>query len=307
MKKLILPFLAVILAAASLVGCSGTPAASSSAVQSKAVVSAASDTSAISGQVTCSGSSALQPLVQAAADSFQGKNQNVSVMVNAGGSGTGLQNVSDKTVDIGDSDIFAEEKLDSAKASALEDHIVCVVGVAAVVNPKVDVSNVTKRQLLDIFTGKTKNWKELGGKDQKIVIINRPVSSGTRALFKKYALDGKDEAKGVALTEDNSGILKQNVTQTPGAIAYLAFSYLTDNTVKSLSIEGVKPTYGNIYSGKYGVWGYEHMYTYGKATGAAKAFLDYIQGPDCEKIIAEKGYGLSQKMTVKRSAPSAKQ
>ncbi len=306
MKKLILPFLAVTLAAASLVGCSGSPAAGSSAVQSKAAVSA-SDTSAVSGQVTCSGSSALQPLVQAAADSFQEKNPDVSVMVNAGGSGTGLQNVSDKTVDIGDSDLFAEEKLDSAKASALEDHIVCVVGVAAVVNPKVDVSNVTKQQLLDIFTGKTTNWKELGGKDQKIVIINRPVSSGTRALFKKYALEGKGEAAGVALTEDNSGILKQNVAQTPGAIAYLAFSYLTDSTVKSLSIDGVKPTYDNIYSGRYGVWGYEHMYTYGKATGAAKAFLNYIQGPDCEKVIAEKGYGLSQKMTVKRSAPGAKQ
>lgn len=300
-KRIFLPFLAVLLAAASLAGCSGPGGADASSPGGSAAAQ-----SSVSGQVTCSGSSALQPLVQAAADSFKAGNPDVSIMVNSGGSGTGLQNVSDKTVDIGNSDIFAEEKLTAEKASALVDHIVCVVGVAAVVNPQVGVENVTKQQLLGIFTGKVKNWNELGGKDQKIVIVNRPASSGTRALFKQYALDNQPEAAGVALTEDNSGILRQNVAQTPGAIAYLAFSYLADHTVTALSIDGVKPTYDNIYSGKYGVWGYEHMYTNGEATGAAKAFLTYIKGPDCEKIVTEKGYGLVSKMTVKRSAPSAK-
>jgi phosphate transport system substrate-binding protein len=306
MKKLFAAILAASLITASFSACGGTGTASSAASAGSAAGTASSSTaSALSGSINISGSSALQPLVQAAADSYKATNPNVSITVNAGGSGTGLQNVSDKTVDIGNSDVFAQEKLSKDKASALTDHIVCVVGVAAVTNPQVGVESVTKQQLVDIFTGKTTNWKQVGGKDQKIVIINRPKSSGTRSLFKKYALDGKDETTGHALTEDNSGTLKQNVAQTPGSIAYLALSYLSGDTVKALSVDGVKPTYDNIYSGKYGIWGYEHMYTNGEAAGAVKSFLDYMKSPAFEKTITDKGYGLFSKMTVKRDAPTS--
>lgn len=293
MKKLISALACAALLAAMLPGCSGTQNTSSSAA------------SQLSGSVTASGSSALQPLAQAAADQFKAKYPNVSVSINAGGSGTGLTNVSDKTVDIGDSDVFAEEKLSADKASKLVDHVVCVVGVAAVVNPQCGVTNVTKQQLVDIFTGKITNWKSVGGKDQKIIIINRPASSGTRALFKKYALGGSEEASGQALTEDNSGTLKQTVAQTQGAVAYLAFSYLSGSDVTALSLDNIKPTYENIYSGKYEVWGYEHMYTNGEAKGAVKAFLDYMSGSAFAKTVTDKGYGLYSKMTVKRSAPTA--
>ncbi|MFA0816290.1 MAG: phosphate ABC transporter substrate-binding protein [Anaerofustis sp.] len=256
--------------------------------------------SGLSGSITISGSSALQPLVQAAADDLKESNSDLSITVNAGGSGTGLQNVYDKTVDIGNSDIFAEDKLDSSKASALVDHQVCVVGVAAVVNNGVTVSNLTQQQLIDIFTGKITNWKDVGGSDQEIVIINRPASSGTRALFKKYALNGSDEKTGIALTEDNSGTLKQTVAQTSGSIAYLAFSYTMDSTVKTLSIDGVAPTYDNIYKGDYNVWGYEHMYTYGDANDNCQALIDYITSDAFSQTVLDKGYGLISKMKVKR-------
>lgn len=308
MKRFFAAILAAALITASFSACGGTgsPNSASPASSGDKSSEAGSSAAVLSGSINISGSSALQPLVQAAADSFKTANPNVAVTVNAGGSGTGLQNVSDKTVDIGDSDVFASEKLSKDKADALVDHIVCVVGVAAVVNPGVDVSDVTKQQLAEIFTGKVTNWKEIGGKDQKIVIINRPKSSGTRALFKSYALDGKEETTGQALTEDNSGTLKQNVAQTPGAVSYLALSYLTDDKVKALSVGGVKPTYDNIYSGKYEIWGYEHMYTNGEPAEPAKSFLNYMGSPDAETIITEKGYGLSSRMTVKRDAPAAK-
>ena len=311
MKKAFAAVLAAALITASFSACGGTGSASSGAGSAEAPASSngtsAVSSASLSGSINISGSSALQPLVQAAADEFKKTNPNVSITVNAGGSGTGLQNVSDKTVDIGDSDVFATEKLSKAKADPLVDHIVCVVGVAAVVNPEVTVTNVTKQQLVDIFTGKITNWKDVGGKDQKIVIINRPKSSGTRTLFKTYALGGKEETTGHALTEDNSGTLKQNVLQTPGAIAYLAFSYITDNKVKALSVDGVAPNYDNVYNGKYGIWGYEHMYTNGEASDPAKSFLDYIaNSPEVQKIMTDKGYGLSSKMTVKREAPAPK-
>lgn len=304
MKKMIAGILAAALTVCTFAGCSGTSASTSSGTVSQAAGSTSASASTLSGTISISGSSALQPLVKAAADSFKVKNTQVAITVNAGGSGTGLQNVSDKTVDIGNSDVFAEEKLTAEKATELVDHIVCVVGVAAVVNPQAGVDNVTKQQLIDIFTGKITNWKDLGGSDQAIVIINRPKSSGTRTLFKAYALDGNEEASGQALTEDNSGTLKQTVAQTPGAIAYLAFSYLTDSTVNALSIDGIAPNYENVYSGKYPVWGYEHMYTNGTPTGAVKAFLDYFSDSECEMLIVNMGYGVSSKMTVTRSAPA---
>ncbi len=313
MKKVFAAILAAAMITASFSACGGTGSASSAATPASsdnttvASSEAASSAAGLSGSINISGSSALQPLVQAAADEFKKTNPNLSITVNAGGSGTGLQNVSDKTVGIGDSDIFATEKLSKAKSDQLVDHIVCVVGVAAVVSPDVTVTSVTKQQLADIFTGKATNWKDLGGADEKITIINRPKSSGTRTLFKAYALGGKEEATGQALSEDNSGLLKQQVAQTKGAIAYLAFSYLTDHTVKSLSIDGVAPNYDNVYGGKYNVWGYEHMYTNGEATDPAKSFLDYIANdPNAQKIMTDKGYGLSSKMTVKRVAPAPK-
>ena len=280
MKKILSVILAASLMAASLCACGGNKSASSSASGS------------LSGTIQISGSSALQPLAQAAADKFKETNPDVSVTVNAGGSGTGLQNVSDKTVDIGDSDVYAEEKLSPDKTKSLIDHIVCVVGVAVVANSQTGVSNVTKQQLDHI----------VGGKDQKIVIINRPKSSGTRALFQKYALGGKEENTGKSLMEDNSGTLRQNVAQTSGSIAYIAFSYLNDS-VKPLSVDNVQPTYENIYSGKYNIWGYEHMYTNGQPSALCKAFLDYMQSKNFAKTITEKGYGLYSEMKVKRSAP----
>lgn len=254
----------------------------------------------LTGSVTMSGSSALKPLADAAVEALKAGNPDLSITVNAGGSGTGLQNVSDKTVDIGNSDVYAEEKLEAEKAKALVDHKVCVIGVATVVNPDVKVTSVTKQQLIDIFTGKITNWKDVGGDDLAIVIVNRPSSSGTRALFKAYALDGAEEAAGQALQEDNSGVLKTTVEQTPGSIAYLALSYTVNNTVKTIAIDGVEPTYENIYAGTYPVWGYEHMYTNGEATGSAKAVIDFMMSEAFAPNIETMGYGVSSKMTVTR-------
>lgn len=243
----------------------------------------------LSGSLLALGSSALQPLAAEAAKQFKVKNPDADVQVQAGGSGKGLSSVSDGSVQIGNSDIFAEEK-EGIDAKALEDHKVCVVGFAAVVNPGVKVDNLTKQQLIDIFTGKTTNWKDVGGGDMPIVIINRPSSSGTRATFKKYALDGKDEAAGKALTEDNSGTVLKTVADTPGSISYLALSYLSDKSVKALKLDGVEATTANIAIGKYPIWSYEHMYTKGPAQGLAKAFIDYMMSDEVKPLVIKLGY-----------------
>lgn len=256
-----------------------------------------------SGKVTVSGSSALLPLAKDAAQKFKAKNDQVSITLNAGGSGAGLKQVSEGSVDIGNSDVFAKEKLPEAKAAELVDHKVAVTVMAPVVSKEIgtNVKSLTKAQLQDIFTGKVTNWKDVGGPDEAVVLITRPSTSGTRALFTKYALDGKEELSNKSMETDDSGTLVQTVSQTKGAIGYVALSYLmNNNTVTPLAIDGVEPTLNNVYNGKYPVWGYEHMYTKGEATGAVKAFIDFIMSKDYSADIEKQGYGVASKMKVTR-------
>ena len=256
-----------------------------------------------SGKVTVSGSSALLPLAKDAAQKFKAKNDQVSITLNAGGSGTGLKQVSEGSVDIGNSDVFAKEKLPEAKAAELVDHKVAVTVMAPVVSKEIgtNVKSLTKAQLQDIFTGKVTNWKDVGGPDEAVVLITRPSTSGTRALFTKYALDGKEELSNKSMETDDSGTLVQTVSQTKGAIGYVALSYLmNNNTVTPLAIDGVEPTLENTYNGTYKVWGYDHMYTKGEATGAVKAFIDFIMSKDYSADIEKQGYGVASKMKVTR-------
>lgn len=304
MKKMLSILIAAALAVTAS-ACSGggaSSAAPSAAPDASSEQSVASEAS-VTGSITASGSSALYPLVKDAASKFKTKNPDVSITLNAGGSGTGLKQVADGTVDIGNSDVEAESKLTPDKAKTLVDHKVCVITMAPVVNPDVaeKVKSLTTQQLTDIFTAKIKNWKEVGGPDESIVLVTRPTTSGTRALFKQYALGGSEEASNASLETDDSGTLLQSVSSHKGAIGYVALSYLMNNKdVKTVDIDGVTPSLENTYSGKYKVWGYEHMYTKGEAKDAAKAFLDYMQSDEYAESIEGLGYNATSKMTVSR-------
>lgn len=276
---------------------SSAPASTTPASESPASESPAAE---LSGSLLSTGSSALLPLVEQASKKFMDINKGVSIQVQAGGSGTGLTQVSEGQSDIGNSDVFAEEKLDADKAAELVDHQVAVVGMAAVVNPDVAVDDLTKQQLVDIFTGKVTNWKDLGGNDQKIQIINRPSSSGTRATFETYALGQKSEDLQGSIQEDSSGTVRQLVGETPGAIGYLALSYL-DESIKVLKYEGVEATVDNVANGTYPVWAYEHMYTKGEPNELAKAFLDFMLSDEIQNAdVVELGYIPASQMQIKR-------
>lgn len=257
-------------------------------------------TKELSGSLVVSGSSAMQPLIAAAAEEFMNEHSKVDIQVNAGGSGTGLSQVSEGSVQIGNSDVFAEEK-QGIPASELVDHKIAVVGITAAVNPNVGINDISKDDLIKVFTGKITNWKELGGKNQKIVLVNRPDSSGTRAVFNKFGLDGATPAEGI--TEDSSNTVKKIINETEGAIGYLAFSYFNDDKVTPLAIDGVEPTDENVQSGKFPIWAYEHSYTKGKPEGLTKAFLEYLMTDDIQNnLLKEQGYLPVTKMNVERDA-----
>jgi phosphate transport system substrate-binding protein len=238
------------------------------------------------GTFRASGSSALQPLVNAAKEKFEAKNPGISVEVSAGGSKKGLADVASGAVEVGNSDIFAADDL----KSKLVDHKVAVVGFAAMANKgafDAKVSALTMEQLGKVFRGEITDWKDLGGEAQPIVVINRAPGSGTRTVFGNVVLGGDKFVE--SQTEDNSGALVAKLKQTKGAISYLALSFAdADLVTLSLAQDGgnVEPTTANVISGKYPIWSYEHMYTKGEATGAAKQFLDYVLSADFQtKVI----------------------
>ncbi|KRK64383.1 ABC-type phosphate transport system, periplasmic component [Companilactobacillus tucceti DSM 20183] len=258
-----------------------------------------SSSSEVSGKITAVGSTALQPLVEKAAGDFQKDNSKINITVQGGGSGTGLSQVQDGSVKIGNSDIFAEQK-DGIDAKKLVDHKVAVVGMAPVVNKDAGVKNVTMDQLKQIFTGKITNWKDLGGKDEKITVVNRAEGSGTRATFESAVLNGEKAVK--SQEQDSNGTVQKIVSTTPGAISYLAFSYINDK-VEALSIDDVKPTDDNVSDNKWKIWSYEHMYTKGNPKDATEKFIKYMKSDDVQKkLVKDMGYISTNDMKVQKDA-----
>ena len=259
-------FLGLALAAVAPAGCSSPSSTNATTAPGASGPRAA-------GTITAAGSTALLPLVKDAAGAYQDAHQNVQISVSGGGSATGINQVAAKAVDIGDSDILA------AGHPELHDNRVAVIGFAIVTHPGAGVKNLTKQQLRDIFSAKAGNWNQLGGPDQKVVVVNRPRSSGTRAVFAKTIM-GDTPINESGLTEDATGTAVSVVKQTPGAISYVALSGLATGGgaggVSVVAVDGVAPVPDAIASGRYPIWSYEHMYTNGPPRGETAKFIDFV-------------------------------
>uniref|UniRef100_UPI000B4411E9 phosphate ABC transporter substrate-binding protein PstS family protein n=2 Tax=Gottfriedia acidiceleris TaxID=371036 RepID=UPI000B4411E9 len=217
-----------------------------------------------------------------------------------GGSGTGVNQVSTGAIQIGNSDVPAAEKLeDKSLASSLVEAKVAGVGYSMVTNKEVGVDSLTLQQIEDIFAGKVTNWKEVGGKDEKINVINRPASSGTRAAFEKKIMKDVKINDGVGTVQDSNGAVEQAVNSTPGAISYLANSYLIGDkkdALKTVKIDGKESTTDNIVAGDYPFYSYEYMITKGDAKSPVKEYIEFISGDEFADKLVEMGYIPASKM-----------
>ena len=271
--KRVVAFAAVVALSAGLIaGCGGSKEAPKQA-----------QPQGIEGKVTASGSTALLPFLKAAQEDFQNNNAKVTVNISGGGSFTGQNQVASGAVNIGNSDVALQ---DSLKDKGLVEHMLVGIPFVFITNPNVTVDSLTEQQYGDILTGKVTNWKDFGGKDEKITILSRAKSSGSRATIEQVVLKGKSITDNVVI-QDSNGALRSAVAGTPGAIGYVDAAYV-DKTVKGLKYNGVEYSVANATSGKYPVYTFGRMFTKGQPTGAVKAFIDYATSKEFQESYAEK-------------------
>lgn len=251
-------------------------------------------------KVTIVGSSAMQLLAEQAGNDYRLSHADSNIVVQGGGSGTGLSQVQAGAVQIGTSDVFAETQK-GIDAKKLTDHLVAVVGIVPIVNKDTGVKNLTKQQLAAIFTGKITNWKQVGGKNLPITVINRSKGSGTRTTFEDLVLGKQKPVK--AQEQDSNGTVRRIVASTPGTISYISFPYANDQQITKLSIDGVKPNNKNVTTNRWQLWSYEHMYTKGKPNQATQNFIDYMLADKVQHDLVPKlGYISIKDMKIYRNS-----
>ena len=256
--------------------------------------------SAIQAQKTSfkiKGSDTCLPLIQKQSENFMKKNANTSIMVTGGGSGVGLGALITGTTDVAMASrkMKLDEKLkmqDAAKA--FKEKIFANDALSVVVNPSNKVSQLTREQLEGIFTGKTKNWKEVGGDDMPFVLYSRETSSGTYEFFKEHVLSGKNFASS-ALLMPATGAIIQSVSQTKGAIGYVGLAYV-DKSVKALKVSYdkgktyVTPSIENAKNKSYPITRPLYIYYLNTVEKTVTPFIDYILSAEGQKTVETEGY-----------------
>nr|WP_320146445.1 phosphate ABC transporter substrate-binding protein [uncultured Anaeromusa sp.] len=243
----------------------------------------AGKTTEVQGTVTAAGSTALLPLLKSGQEEFQKKYAKVTVNIAGGGSFTGQNQVASGAVNIGNSDVAIQ---DSLKDKGLVEHKLVGIPFIFIVNKDVAVDNLTQQQYTDIMTGKITNWKEVGGKDQKITLIHRSKSSGSRATIAEVVLKNAAFTDN-AVIQDSNGAVRAAIASTPGAIGYVDAAYV-DDSIKALAYNGVKYSIDGVVSGQYPVFTFGRMFTKGEPTGAIKAFIDFVTSKEFQENYAEK-------------------
>lgn len=243
------------------------------------------------GTLRLAGSTSMEKLCEAMAESFMEKNQNVTVTVEYTGSGAGLEALAAGTVDIGN----ASRKLkDAEKAGGSTENVVAIDGIAVITNKTNSVTDVTAEKLAGIYTGAIRNWKELGGADEPIVVIGREAGSGTRDAFEEL-LKVKDSCQ-YAQELDSTGAVLAKVATTPGAIGYVSLD-VVDSSVTGMKIDGVTASEEQILAGKYLLQRPFVMATKGaisEQNDLVKAWFDYISSEEGKRVIKKIGLIIPQ-------------
>jgi phosphate transport system substrate-binding protein len=263
---------------------------------SSASVFAAKDVNSIQ----IKGSDTMVNLGQAWAEKYMEENPADFVAVTGGGSGTGLSSLISGTCDIAMSSRNIKDKeIALAKQKGINPFEIKVAldGLAVVISPVNPVNKLTLEQLAGIFTGRISNWKELGGRDEKIVILSREVNSGTHVYFKEHVLrnnnpGSKEEFAPSALMLSSSQAIADEVASNPAAIGYYGMGYISSKqktiaVAKDDKSEYIEPSIENVLSGKYPISRPLFLYTNNQPKGLIKKFVDYALSKEGQDIVVK--------------------
>ncbi|MDO4178485.1 MAG: phosphate ABC transporter substrate-binding protein [Phascolarctobacterium sp.] len=240
---------------------------------------------ATTGKVATDGSTSMEKVIGALGESFQAKNKGITFTYNPTGSGAGITAVQNGRCDIG---LSSRNLKQAEKDKGLQEQILARDGIAIVVNPENNVKNLSVKQLSDIYTGKIKDWQEVGGKAGAIVLIGREAGSGTRDGFESITKTANACKYRQELT--STGDVITTVSSNPAAIGYASLASVK-KTVKALSIDNVAPSSETIKNGSYPVQRPFVLVTKkdAKPTAATQKFFDFLKTDDAKKIITKAG------------------
>lgn len=241
--------------------------------------------------LTIRGSTTVLSIAQKAAERYMQIHPKANISVSGGGSGTGIKALLDGTVDIADaSRPMKAKEVKKARERGITpvEHIVAKDGIAVIVHPQNPISALSKNRIKDIYTGKIKNWSDLGGTNKKIVVVSRETSSGTFECFNKIVLK-KEKVTPFSLLQAANASVLQTVSQSKGTIGYVGIGYI-DKRVKAIKVDGVYPTEATVLDSTYPISRPLFMYTNGKPTGLAARFIDFVLSEKGQEIVKEEGF-----------------
>jgi len=242
-------------------------------------------------------------LALAWAEQYQVDHPEVEMAVTGGGSGTGIAALINNSVDIANaSRRIKEEEIKDAEENGVTpvEFIVARDAIGVIVHPSNPVSQLTRQQLSDIYSGKISNWRELGGEDRPIVRLSRESNSGTHVYFLEQVVRlGDKENKTLfsanTLLLPSSEVIVNEVRQNPNAIGYDGLGYIPDDlkiiaVAKDPGDPYVLPSIKTVYDKSYPIARDLYMYTPGEPDGAVKAYLEWILGDEAQAIVATQGF-----------------
>ena len=263
----------------------GSNAASTQQTEQETTKTAEADKK-LSGTISLAGSTSMQKLADALAETFMEANSGVAVTVEYSGSSAGIESLLNGSCDIGDA---SRNLKDSEKSGGAVENIVAIDGIAVIVDKNNTVAGLTKQQLSDIYTGAVTNWSEVGGSDTPIVVVGREAGSGTRGAFEEI-LKVEDTCK-YAVECDSTGAAMAKVASTEGAIGYVSLDVL-DDSVNALNLDDVAPTSDNIVAGTYFLCRPFVMATKGEISGQnelVQAFFDFLKSDEGKAVVKAVG------------------
>ena len=244
------------------------------------------------GNLTINGSTTVLPIAQKVAEAYMKENPDVKISVSGGGSGNGIKSLIDGTTDIADSSRFIkEEEVKAAveKGTYPVPFAVAYDSIIPVVHPSNPMKNITLDQLKDIYMGKIKNWKELGGPDLKIVVVSRDTSSGTYEVWEEKVMK-KERVFPGALLQASNGAVVQAVSKNKNAIGYIGLGYVNKD-VKPLTTNGIMGSAKTTLDGTYPISRALYMFTPGWPKGDTLSFINYVLHPEKgQRYVKEAGF-----------------